>query len=95
MAYLPFRIGGLRITAIGSFGLRPGPSRIEMWLSFNGVLHDVSAKKSACQENAGLLSTLEMHCLKEVRLRGGATQSTRIRPRDGASVPMATFDGIS
>ena len=83
--------------AIGSFGLRPGPSvrRIEMWPSFNGVSHDVSAKRSACQASAGFLSTLEIHRLIDIGLCGGATKSARIRPMEGSSGSMATFDGIS
>ena len=82
--------------AIGSFGLRPGPSvrRIEMWPSFNGVSHDVSANRSALA-SAGVFSTLEMHRLMEVGLCGGATESARIRPRHGSSGLMATFDGIA
>ena len=72
--------------AIGSFGLRPGPSvrRIEMWPSVSGVSHDVSEKRSALT-SAGILSTLEMHRFMEVGLCGGAIQSARIRPRDGSS----------
>ena len=85
--------------AIGSFGLRPGPSlgRIEMWPSLNGVSHDVSAKRSAWpgKANARFLSTLEMHRLIEAGLCGGAIESTRMRPRDGSSGSNATFDGIS
>ena len=97
MAYLPFWIDGLRIIVIGAFGLRPasGPSGTEMWLSSNGVLQDASVKKSARQVNAKFLSTPEMHCLKEVRLRGGATERARIRPRDGSSGSKAAFDGNS
>ena len=82
--------------AIGSFGLRPGLSvpRIEMWPSFNGVSHDMSAKTSA-RASAGVLSTLEMHRLMVAALCGGATESARIRPREGSSGSTATFDGIS
>ena len=84
--------------AIGSFGLRPGPSaqRIEMWPSFNGVSHDVSAKRSACASD-GFLSTLEIHRLIEMGLCGGAIESARIRPlaSEGSSGSVATFDGIS
>ena len=83
--------------AIGSFGLRPGPSegRIETWPPFNGVSHDVSAKRSAFQRNAGFPSTFEMHRLMEAGVCGGAIESARIRPRDGSSGSKATFDGIS
>ena len=75
----------------------PGPSvqRIDMSPSFNGVSHDVSAKRSACHEKAGFPSTLEMHRLMEVGVCGGATESDRIRPREGSSGSMATFDGIA
>ena len=83
--------------AIGSFGLKPRPSlrRIEMCPSLNGMSHDVSAKRSAYQASAGFPSTLEMHRLMEVGLWGGATESTRIRPREGSPGLMATFDAIS
>ena len=82
--------------AIGSFGLRPGPSvrRFEMWPSFNGVSHDKSAKRSE-RASFGFLSTLEMHRLMEAGLCGGGTESARIRPREGFPGSMATLDGIS
>ena len=80
--------------AIGSFGLSPGPSvrRIGMLPSVNGESHDVSVKRSKLT-SAGFLSTLEMHRFMEVGLCGGATQSARIRPREGSSGSTATFDG--
>ena len=82
--------------AIGLSGLRPGQSvqRIGMWSSFNGVSHDMSAKISALA-SSGFLSTLEMHRLMEAELCGGGTESARIRPREGSSGSMATFDVIS
>ena len=82
--------------AIGLFGLWPGPSvqRIEMWRSASGVSHDVSAKRSKLT-SAGFFSTLEMHRFMEVGLWGGEIESTRIRPMDGSSGSLATFDGIS
>ena len=82
--------------AIGLLGLRPGPSvlKIEMWPSSNGVSHDMSAKRSA-SASAGVLSTLEIHRLIEAGLCGGVTESARIRPRQGSSGSIATFDGIS
>ena len=82
--------------AIGSSGLRPGSSvrRSEIWPSLNGASDDVFAKRLA-KANAGFPSTLEMHRLMEVGLCGGATESTRIRPREGSSTSKATFDGIS
>ena len=72
--------------AIGSFGLRPGPSvrRNEIWLSFNGESQDVSGKRSACQASAGFPSTLEMHSLIDMGLCGGAIESAGIRPMDGS-----------
>ena len=82
MIYVPSKIDGLSIgistMAIGSFRFRPGPSvqRIEMWPSFNGVLHDKSAKISA-KASAGVLSTLKMHCLME---RGLLWWHNRINP---------------
>ena len=81
---------------IGSFGLRPGPSvrRIDMWPSFSGLSHVVSAKRSELT-NAGSPSTLEMRRLIEVGVCGGAIESPRIRPMDGSSGSIATFDGIS
>ena len=74
----------------------PGPSlrRIKTWPSFNGVSDDVSAKRSAWA-SSGVLSTLEMHRLMAAGLCGGGTESARIRPREGSSESMATFDGIS
>ena len=84
--------------AIGSFGLKPGPSvrRNEIWPSFNGASHDVSAKRSTRPwESTGFLSTLKMHRLMEVGLCGGVIQSAQIQPREGSSGSMATFDGIS
>ena len=71
--------------------------RIEMSPSFNGVSDDVFAKKSVCncQASPGFSSTLKMHRLMEVRVCGGVTESTRIRPREGSSGSKATFDGIS
>ena len=48
----------------------------------------------ALYEN-GFLSTLEMHRLIEAGLCGGVTESARIRPREGSSGSMATFDVIS
>ena len=83
--------------AIGSSGLRPGPSvrKIEIWPSCNGESDDVSAKRSACQASSGFPSTLEMNRLMEVGLCGGAIESAWIRPRDGSSGSNATFDGIS
>ena len=65
-----------------------------MWPSHNGASDDVSAKRSA-KANAGFLSTLEMHLLMEVGQCGGVTESARIRPREGSSGSMATFDSIS
>ena len=65
-----------------------------MWPSSNGVLHNMSAKSSAWA-SSGFLSTLEMHRLMEAALCGGGTESARIRPREGSSGSMATFDGIS
>ena len=72
--------------AIGSFGLRPGPSvrRIEIWPSVNGASHVVSAKRSELAI-PGFLSTLEMHSLIDVGLCGGAIESARMRPMDGSS----------
>ena len=64
-----------------------------MW-PLNGVSHDMSAKRSAWT-SAGVLSTLEMHRLMEAGLCGGATESARIRPREGSFGSMATFDGLS
>ena len=84
--------------AIGLFGVRPGPSlevrRIEMWLSFNGVWQDMSAKRSEWA-SAGVPSTLAMHRLMEAGLCGGATESARIQPREGFSGSIATFEGTS
>ena len=65
-----------------------------MWSSSNGVSHDMSAKTSAWA-SAGIPSTLEMHRLMEERLCGGATESARIRPREGFSGSKATFDDNS
>ena len=101
MRYFPSGIGlftpsGTGTTmAIGSFGLRPGPSvrRIAIWPSFNGVSHDMSAKRLAWSNE--VLSTLETHRLMEVGVCGGATESARIRPREGSSGSKDTFDGIS
>ena len=72
--------------AIGLFGLMPRPlvGRIGMCPSFSGVTHDTSAKFSEWA-SAGVLSTLEMHCLMEAGVCGGATESARIRPREGIS----------
>ena len=82
--------------AIGSFGLRPGPSvrRIGTWPSVNGVSHDESAKRSKLT-SSGYLSTLEMHRFMEVGLWGGAIESAAIRPMDGLFESLATFDGTS
>ena len=54
----------------------------------------MSVKRSAWA-NAGVFSTLEMHCLMDVGLCGGETKSARIRPREGSSGSKATFDGTS
>ena len=98
MTYFPSGpgIGMVKTIAIGSFGLMPGPSvRRDIWPSFSGVSHDVSAKRLACQRaSKGFLSALEMHCLMEVGLWGGTIESTRIRPRDDSG-SIATFDGIA
>ena len=75
--------------AIGSFGLRPIPSERRVEIS-----HAASAKRSACQASAGFLSTLEMHRLMKVGVCSGAIESARIRPSEGSSGSMATFDGI-
>ena len=98
MTYFPSGIDALftSIIAIGSFGLKPGPSlrRIEMCSSFNGVSHDLSTKRSVWT-SAGFPSALEMHRLIEVGLWGGTTESAWIQPREGTSRSMATFDGTS
>ena len=82
--------------AIGSFGLKPGPSvrTVEMCPSLNRVSPDVSTKRSEYQTSAGFPSTLEMHRLMEAALCGGATESARIRPREGSFGSKATFDGV-
>ena len=82
--------------AIGTFGLRPGPSvrSIAIWPSVNGESHDGSAKRSKLT-SAGFLSTLEMHRFMEVGLWGGAIESAAMRPMDGLFRSIATFDGIS
>ena len=84
MRYSPSGIGlstpsGTGTTmAIGSFGLRPGPSvrRIAIWPSFNGVSHDMSAKRLAWSNE--VLSTLETHRLMEVGVwrRNGISPDT-------------------
>ena len=100
MRYFPSGIGlstaGTGMTmASGLFGLRPGPSvrRIEMWPSFNGISHNMSSKTLAWSNEVP--STLEIHRLMEVGLCGGAIESARMRPREGSSGSMATFDGNS
>ena len=55
-----------------------------MWPSFNGVSHDMSAKRLAWAI-AGVLSTLEMLRLMEAGVCGGGIESARIRPREGFS----------
>ena len=66
-----------------------------MWPSCNGESDDVSAKRSACQASARFPSTLEMHCLMDVGLCGGAIESAWIRPREGSPGSKTNFDGIS
>ena len=54
----------------------------------------MSAKRSALA-SAEFFSTLEMHRLMEAGQCGGATESARMRPREGSSGSKATFDDIS
>jgi hypothetical protein len=87
---------GSPTSAIGSSGVRPGPSLrgMEIWPSVNGVSHDMFMKRSA---HASLVfsSTLEMQSLILAGVCGAAIQSVEIRPSEGSSESNEVFDGVS